>query len=391
MLAQIKNKKIFRINDWWKSKAALLMGMVYLYTAWFAIDFEKMISLSLLSISTIAGFASFGYLCNDFFDRGKDTITGKRNFLIGKSNGQIILLFLVAATILSVPWLYLPFNALSIFLFAFELLLFFFYSVKPFRFKERGLLGIITDALYAHAIPVLLSLYTFHLVAQLSLQILPIGILLLWQTTNGVRNILLHQHEDLDADKKSDVKNFVSELSQETFFTLIKYCMAVEIILSTAFFTLLSLGNFQFVFCVALIFFFAAMSFIIFFNPGLSIFLRTRWKYFPNPVYEKWLPVALLLGLSSQDISFLILVFAHITLFNFSFYREFFNHVLLPFIDWLKVRFIFCLITLRRIFSFIINYTIHLAFLAFGINLKQENLSALAYFRKHQQAKNNLQ
>lgn len=391
MLAQIKIKEIFRINDWWKSKAALLMGMVYLYTAWFAIDFEKMISLSLLSISTIAGFASFGYLCNDLFDREKDKIAGKRNFLIGKSNGQIILLFLVAATILSVPWLYLPFNALSIFLFAFELLLFFFYSVKPFRFKERGPFGIITDALYAHAIPVLLSLYTFHLVSQLPLQILPIGILLLWQTTNGVRNILLHQDEDLDADKKSGAKNFVFELSQETFFTLIKYCLAAEIILGTAFFILLSMGNSQFMLCVALIFFFATISFIIFYNSGLSIFLQTRWKYFPNPVYEKWLPVVLLLGLSAQNLRFLILVFTHITLFNFSFYREFFNHVMLPLRDWLKASFIFCLITLRRFFSFIINYTIHLAFLAFGINLKQNNLSALAYLKKQQQAKKNPQ
>ena len=60
-------KAFFRIKDWWWSKAALLMGFVYLYAAWFGISFEKMVWLSLLSVSTIAGFASLGYFSNDFF------------------------------------------------------------------------------------------------------------------------------------------------------------------------------------------------------------------------------------------------------------------------------------------------------------------------------------
>ena len=39
---------IFRVKDWWWSKAALLMGLVYLFAAWYHISFEEFIPLSIL-------------------------------------------------------------------------------------------------------------------------------------------------------------------------------------------------------------------------------------------------------------------------------------------------------------------------------------------------------
>ncbi len=69
------------------------MGMVYLFTAWFEIPLKEFPVLALLSITTIIGFASFGYLVNDLFDIKKDTKAGKKNFLAGKPTPLVILFF----------------------------------------------------------------------------------------------------------------------------------------------------------------------------------------------------------------------------------------------------------------------------------------------------------
>ena len=83
--ADISSTRPFRAEDWWKSKAALLMGFVYLFALWFDIPVRPFIPLSVLSIAVIIGFASFGYIVNDFFDKEKDRQAGKKNFLLDKS------------------------------------------------------------------------------------------------------------------------------------------------------------------------------------------------------------------------------------------------------------------------------------------------------------------
>ena len=79
------DKGAFRVKDWWWSKAALLMGMIYLFAAWYHISLVQFVPLSVLSLITISGFASMGYLFNDLFDIEKDAAAGKSNFLAGKS------------------------------------------------------------------------------------------------------------------------------------------------------------------------------------------------------------------------------------------------------------------------------------------------------------------
>ncbi len=97
------NLRAFRVDDWWRSKAAMLMGMVYLFTLWFYIPFAHFAILALLSLATICGFAATGYLLNDFFDRAKDLKAGKRNFLVNRSPGVIVVCFTGALLCLLFP------------------------------------------------------------------------------------------------------------------------------------------------------------------------------------------------------------------------------------------------------------------------------------------------
>jgi hypothetical protein len=378
-----ETKGVFRIKDWW-GKASLLMGMIYLFAARYQISFEKFIPLAILSFTTIAGFASMGYLFNDLFDIKKDALAGKRNFLADKSVPAILFLFLVSATFVFAPWYFLPKTSFSFILIEVQLSLFIIYSAPPIRLKERGAAGIITDALYAHGLPSFLAVYTFSLAAVKAFPTPDIIVLLIWQTISGVRNIVLHQWSDLEADKKSGSKNFVAGLSQTRIHLLIRGLTTTELLCSLFFFGNLVHLSLWFIICLSVILGLSAWAVFLYDKMGVSAFFASDWRFFPNNVYEKWLPVAYLAILSISDLRFLLLLFFHQALFNFSLYQHIGDWL---YGRWKSIPFKGHLITVRIFLSYPGNYLIYYVFRIFGVDLKKENTSALAYFRKHRGGK----
>ena len=371
------SKGAFRVKDWWWSKAALLMGMIYLFAAWYHIPLKQFIPLSILSLITICGFASMGYLFNDLFDIEKDAAAGKSNFLAGKPVVFILLLFLLSSAFVFVPWIWLPKNNLSYALIVLQILLFIIYSVPPLRLKERGMGGIITDALYAHGLPPVLAAYTFALAAQHPFHFSEIAMLFVWQTVSGVRNILLHQYDDLDADKLSGSKNFVAGMEPGQFRTVFKLLIVPEVILSLVFFALLLSINPLFVICMLTIAALSVAAFLIYKSGNNDLFADVIWRFFPNNASEKWLPAAYLIILSVSDFRFIILLALHLAIFNFDFYYQVGKRI------WLQVkasRAFF--ITVKIILSYPVNYTIYYTMRIFSVDLIKERTSFVAYFRK---------
>lgn len=377
---------MFRAKDWWASKAALLMGLVYLYAAWLGIPFLHAVWLSLLSFCTVVGFAATGYLCNDFFDRDKDALAGKYNFVAGKSPALIVLLLAGSLLLLFGPWLYLPFTKLSALLIGLQLLLFLLYSVRPVRLKERGVPGIVTDALYAHTLPALLSYYTFATAMGKPVQVLPLTLLLLWQFTTGLRNILIHQYDDVAHDRVAMVSNLVANMPTVTLFAVFKLLIGLEVLFSVLFFSVLATGNYWFLLAVGVVLFFLAMVVVIFYNPGFSTFINTRWRYFPNPVFEKWLPVVCLVVSAVSYRPFLLLIPMHLLVFNPGFFVQINNHIV-PAVKngiVLTVKGIYykVIIPVRILFSLALNYLLYYVMkLIFGVDLKQEQVSAWGYIK----------
>jgi len=372
------NKGAFRVKDWWWSKAALLMGMIYLFAFWYHISFEKFVPLSLLSLTTITGFASMGYLFNDLFDIEKDRLAGKSNFLADKPAALVTLFFLISAAFVFAPWWFLPKNNFSYVLIGTQLLLFIVYSAPPVRLKERGLAGIITDALYAHGLPPVLAAYTFALAADHPFSNKAIAILFAWQTIAGFRNILIHQWEDAEADEKSGSKNLAATIGSSKFYDAIKWLILIEVALALAFFTALCLTNLWFVACSIIIVALTSTVLILYRNQTVSQFLSSLWRYFPNNVYEKWLPVIYLALLSSADVRFIILLILHLLLFNFDFYIQTSDKV---YGAWKSVAFKGTLITVKIWLSYPVNYFIYYSFRVLGVDLKKKNISAAGYLK----------
>jgi hypothetical protein len=350
------------------------MGIVYMLILWFAIPFQRFIPLALLSLCTIAGFASFGYLVNDLFDIKQDVLSGKTNFLAGKSLGFITILFLSSFCVIFCPWFFLPANALSFLLIALQLSLFIIYSVPPFRLKERGIAGIVIDSLYAHALPPVLAAYTFSLAANKPFPGPELVFLFAWQFSGGIRNILLHQAEDIPADKKSGAKNFAATMSYPGLMFALKYLIIAEIFFCLAFLLLLSLSNPFFGPCILTVLGIAAIASSLFNKHGVEDMLRSKWKYFPNNLYEKWLPLLFLSLLCISDKLFISVLVLHIVLFNLQLLENVYQAA--------KSLLVMAADDIFAAGSVIVNYAIYYGLRLFGINLKKERSSAIAYFKK---------
>lgn len=354
------------------------MGVVYIAVAWLSISFDSFLFLSLSSVTTIAGFASAGYLINDFFDREKDAIAGKKNFLHDKSPALITFLLLCALVMVFAPWLYLPFTKYSVYLIIAELTLFVLYSLPPVRLKERAWAGVLADACYAHTLPVLLAVYTFSLAAQKTLPVWATCLLLAWQMLNGVRNILLHQFDDKEADLRAGTKNLVAGIATDTFHLLLVVLVVIELVLSLLFFGSLAVTNLNFFACIFLLLVWGIVMGVKFRTADAHSMMKTHWRYFPNNVYEKWLPPIVLGILSLADRRFLIILLIHVLLYNAELYTETYK-VLFPAIRdaWTKHIRVF----LRSATSAMVNYPIYFLFLLFGVDLKKENRSAIDYLK----------
>lgn len=379
----------FRANEWWLSKAMLMMGLVYFFTILFELDFSSFIKVVLPSLATIVGFAAFGYLVNDLFDRKADALANKKNSLQDKSALYISLLFGTALSFIFAPWLYLPSNELVFILIGLELLLFLAYSIPPLRLKDRGFWGVGIDALYAHALPAIIAGYTYALIAKAEIVIEVFLLLFLWQFLVGIRNILMHQHDDKEADLLSNAKTYIVSSNKE-LKQLIKPILILECLTAVLFFTYLTKLNL--IFGLVLLCFFSATAFIavIYAKRGFYQFLDSTCRHYPNIFYEKWMPLLLLIILSFSDTYFLTILLIHTLLFTLDYWKFIYQKIvgLYLSIPFSGIFFNFY-ITIRSILSWIINQIIFIFFLLFRVNLKNENCSALEYLKRKKKKEHN--
>lgn len=372
----MKVQKFFRVEDWWVGKASLLIGLVYFFSIFFSISFQSFWGWAFLSFFTIVGFASFGYLVNDFFDQEKDALVGKKNFLIGKTALQKLLFLLIAILFMLSPWYFLPHNLTIFLLLFFQLFAFFIYSSPPIRLKEKGILGLIIDALYAHGIPSLLAAYTYTKIAGKSSNFLFLSLLLCWQFCVGIRNIVLHQINDLESDKQTKTKTFL----QKNNAFLNAHSQLVLVILELSFLTLLlvysSLQNILFLFPIL----FFAVSLICNFKMNEKNGYRI---YFPNIFYEQWLPYSLILILIIADVRFLFLIPIHTILFSKNFVSQFIKQI--PFKNYYSLTqktLSDILLVIFIQFKILGNWLIYLAFRIIGVDLVKEKTDAKGYILK---------
>jgi 4-hydroxybenzoate polyprenyltransferase len=305
-----------RLGNPWNYKAPVLIAVTYCMMLWLEFSLKDALLGFLWSLCTILGIAGFGYLSNDLGDRKADQKAGKSNLLAQIPMVQIIALLLGFVVLALVPWVvFFPLDLLAACLLAAEFLLFILYVLPPFRLKERGLLGVVADALYAHAIPAILAAITFGALAgrepaALFLFLLGLG---LWQFCLGMRNILLHQLKDVGNDRISGIRTFVTVVGEErVHHLLLRVFVPMELLC-----WLLFLG------ILAPVTWLPLVGWPVYLAWQLPRQTKKRdlrgWLYsYLDDFYIPWFPILVLAALTIQDWQMVILLALHVLLFKTS-------------------------------------------------------------------------
>ena len=232
-------KKIFtmiRANDWWEFKFPPMLAvgyMIILNTHRNIVDKSSLLIVALIAIIIGAIYVS---LINDATDVDEDAKAGKRNQMAAYSTVQqiaLILLPLVGAGVI-VFYFLRPFTVPNIFYFG-SYLCFTLYSVPPFRFKKRGLSGIIVDALGSQVFPTLfIALLCYQSIGE-EIKIWSLIFMGIWLFCFGVRGILWHQLADKENDKISGLKTVVQNFSDAQLSKLGIGIVTIEIIAFVAY------------------------------------------------------------------------------------------------------------------------------------------------------------
>lgn len=309
-------------------KFSLLFSLLYVVIFHYNIGFTLLLKHLSVSLILCIGIAGIGYLFNDYNDMEQDKLANKQNIFLQFSKREIYLITILCLLFSIFPWFILPFNSVSLVLVGIEFFLFYAYAFKPFRWKEKGWLGVVADAGYAHVIPSVLAIYTFSNIsneeASFRFPIKVCFVFLIWLVTNGIRNILLHQIEDFEHDKKVSTKTWIQGIGIENVKAyIIRFMVPVEWI---CFLMLpIVLGNMYLwllvPYLIYLILYFLkkwAINRYPFFkssattNQQLFLFFNGNMM---NEYYEKYLPIVLLLLFCHYDSHFWIVLGFHFLVF----------------------------------------------------------------------------
>lgn len=306
--------KELRVHKAWNYKIPLLLSFTYLIVYMGEVG-TQIFTLSIIcSYLTILGFAGTAYLINDYSDKEPDLVSGKQNFFSTRLYKHFFVYLLFFVLIALLPWLYLPIDKLSIFLIALQFTSYILYSFRPFRFKEKGVLGLLCDTLYAHVIPAILAIHTFYLIIgeRLIDHIDIVLVVVVWQFFSGMRNIYSHQYEDLNNDLKSSTNTWVTNFSYENRNRIYKTLIALEV-----------LSFISFLFVVAPDFILLPITYLLFLITRWLVFAKSREdlnpKAFTNILldefYIKWIPILILISIIPQKTSVSIVLILHLIFF----------------------------------------------------------------------------
>ena len=204
MLANIK--KFIRMDEWLSSKVTMMLA-VQIY--FFLLASEKNIAKFMINFIAyllfVFMFLGVSYVVNDLSDLEIDKKAGKKKIIATMPKWLVYLAMFCMLIIGNIPIIVVSsFNKICIICI---LIIYFFgisYSIPLFRFKEKGLIGLIECSLAQRCMPLIIIAF----LEQVNYLYLSIWILMSF--FNGLRYILIHQILDMENDIKTGVKTFVS-------------------------------------------------------------------------------------------------------------------------------------------------------------------------------------
>lgn len=362
-----------RAKDWRASFIPFILGCVYLWLAWFGtVPAWSSFLLVTLSSVTSLGFASFGYLMNEYFDRDSDRLAGKLNRLSLLPITQVGALFLFSALLAILPWAWLPTNGASWTLIALEFGCFAVYSFPVPRLKNVPVISNLIDAAYAYVIPLVLSFHTYALfhATHWPMWLLP---LVVFVSVFGLRGIIIHQVDDLFKDRlcgtrtlpdligpNGTSKLLVTLLVTETLsFSIFSFMLAIQVPMAWSLFAA------HLLYCALRFPRMSSRRFLPIASP----------RHATDQFYQIGFPMLALVLLITVSPVWALLMPFHLILLVPAHIISRSVHVIRFGAD--RVYYV----AIRGPVSAAVNHTIYYGFLLLGVNLKKRRQSAAQYLR----------
>lgn len=143
------------------------------------------------------------YLLNDYFDVEADKNAGKTS-TTDLLSPLVFKLTVVVSWLIGSSIIYFL-SASAAFVLLIQLFVLFIYSHPFVRLKEKSILGVLADALYAHVLPVIIL---FILIPE-GIDYYKFALFIWFNFLVGIRDILLHQKADLVGDRLNGSSTFM--------------------------------------------------------------------------------------------------------------------------------------------------------------------------------------
>jgi 4-hydroxybenzoate polyprenyltransferase len=193
-----------RFDEWWYSKVAAATAVAMSLAIATDTDFATAVKTLLFGLVPIAALAGFGYGINDVADVTSDRRSGKQVRPSQENPRRALLLLLLLVPLGVGSAIPLGVEAVGVEAFGFGLSA--AYSLRPLRFKERGLAGPFAAGCAQWMVPTVLYVAAFRDQGSAAWpwRLLITG-LLLWSVFVGVRRMLFNQIGDIANDRQAGV------------------------------------------------------------------------------------------------------------------------------------------------------------------------------------------
>ena len=312
--------KIFntiRSQEWWTYKLPPLLAIGYA-TCTFSPKSLLIVAphLAIILVSLVIG-AIYVSVINDITDLNEDLASGKSNRVQNippKLRWVIPIGCLLIG--LGFEYIYYP-DLLSCFLYLGSWVVFSLYSIKPFRFKNRGILGVFCDASGSHLFPSLLMISSVSYLTKQEINWWWFSSTGIWSLCYGFRGILWHQFVDRDNDLKVNLNTYASRIEPNKFIYKERLIFVVEIISLVFMFYQLKLS----ILYVGIVFYFlvVAARYIIYKSEVILILTNKKaiFQILMSDYYQTFLPLSLLIYFSLINYLNIIVLISHILLFPY--------------------------------------------------------------------------
>ncbi len=309
-----------RLGNWWAQKIPPVLLLLDVELVRRNASAGESLEATAVLVGCVSCVAAYGHVLNDWCDVRDDALAGKANAMrdLGiEKRAALCASFLVAGFATLAPladaW---PARVVLALNYLWPTL----YSIPGIRLKERGLLGVVSDAAGSHVTPTIFAFTVASIFVPGRVDFAITVIAVLWSAALGIKGIVYHQIADRAADEIAGVSTFVDSFDQSRLFAVLgAYNVAVEFPLSVA--LVVAIASVAPLAIAALVVYLVLEStkYALGFEFAVSSDARLRRRSVPfaNEMFSTlWLPLACVAQLAILRPSLAWLVLVHAVVFR---------------------------------------------------------------------------